>query len=117
MFKWVSRLLGSQSAVAARRDNPVLAATVKKSAEIYDYLPLNQFIDREESDQLARQFYIEIDTVCNAHKPLSAIRDQLQNMTERLFHQERATNDLKQTLAELKDDSNTSKGKKSKKSS
>lgn len=77
MFKWVSRLLGSQSAVAARRDNPVLAATVKKSAEIYDYLPLNQFIDREESDQLARQFYIEIDTVCNAHNPLSAIRAKL----------------------------------------
>jgi hypothetical protein len=36
--------------------------------------------------------------------------NQLQNMTERLFHQERATNDLKQTLAELKDDSSSSRG-------
>jgi hypothetical protein len=35
---------------------------------------------------------------------LQAIRDQLQNMTERLFQQERNTNDLKQTVAELKDD-------------
>ena len=48
---------------------------------------------------------------------LQAIRDQLQNMTERLFHQERATNDLQQTLAELKDDSNASAGKQNKKSS
>ncbi len=77
MVKWISRLFGGQSAVEARRDNPVLAATVKKSAEIYDYLPLNQFIDREQSDQLARQFYIEIDTVCNAHDPLTAIREKL----------------------------------------
>lgn len=77
MFKWISRLIGAQSAVEARRDNPVLAATVRKSAEIYDYLPLNQFIDRESSDQLARQIYIEIDTVCNAHEPLTAIREKL----------------------------------------
>jgi hypothetical protein len=34
---------------------------------------------------------------------LQAIRDQLQNMTERLFQQERSTSDLKQTIAELKD--------------
>ena len=48
---------------------------------------------------------------------LQAIRDQLQNMTERLFHQERATNDLQQTLADLKEASSAAKGKKSKKSS
>jgi hypothetical protein len=48
---------------------------------------------------------------------MQTIRDQLQNMTERLFHQERATNDLKQTLTELKDDSSSSRGKKGKKSS
>jgi len=46
---------------------------------------------------------------------LQAIRDQLQNMTERLFHQERATNDLKQTIAELKDDSSVSGAGKNKK--
>ena len=77
MFKWVNRIFSGRSAVDARRDNPVLAATVKKSAEIYDYLPLNQFIDRDLSDQLARQIYIEIDTVCNAHDPLTAIREKL----------------------------------------
>ena len=34
---------------------------------------------------------------------LQAIRDQLQNMTERLFQQERNAIDLKQEIAELKD--------------
>ena len=48
---------------------------------------------------------------------MQVIRDQLQNMTERLFQQERTTNELQQTLAELKDDSSTSQGKKRKKSS
>jgi len=36
---------------------------------------------------------------------LQTIRDQLQNMTERLFHQERATNKLHKTLAEMNSDS------------
>jgi FimV-like protein len=47
---------------------------------------------------------------------LQAIRDQVQNMTERLFQQERSTSDLKQTIAELKDD-NLPVAKNSKKSS
>lgn len=77
MFEWISKIFGGQSAVEARRDNPVLAATVKKSSKIYGYLPLNQFIDRDTSDHLARKFYIEIDTVCNAVDPLTAIREKL----------------------------------------
>lgn len=48
---------------------------------------------------------------------LQATRDQLQNMTERLFRQERATNDLQQILTELKGDSNASASKQRKKSS
>jgi hypothetical protein len=77
LFKWINKLIGGQSAVESRRDNPVLAATLEKSAEIYDNLPLNQFIDHEQSDRLARQFYIEIDTVCNARDPQVAIREKL----------------------------------------
>jgi hypothetical protein len=77
LFKWLGRLLSEPSAVEARRDNPVLAAAALKSAEIYDYLPLNQFIDHDLSDRLARQIYIEIDTVCNAYEPLAAIREKL----------------------------------------
>ena len=50
-------------------------------------------------------------------KTLQGIRDQLQNMTERLFHQERVSNDLQQTLADLKDESSAAQGKKSKKTS
>jgi FimV-like protein len=48
---------------------------------------------------------------------LQAIRDQLQNMTERLFRQERAANDLQQTMAELKDAGGISAGNKGNKSS
>lgn len=77
MFNWISKLIGGRTAVESRRDNPVLAATVRKSAEIYDTLPLNQFIAHEQSDLLARQFYIEIDTVCNARDPQAAIRQRL----------------------------------------
>lgn len=77
MFSWFNKLLGGQSAVDSRRDNPVLATALKKSADIYDTLPLNQFIDHEQSDQLARQFYIDIDTVCNARDPVAAIREKL----------------------------------------
>ena len=77
MFKWINRLIGGRSAVDSRRDNPVLATSLRKSADIYDTLPLNQFIDHEHSDLLARQFYIEIDTVCNARDPVAAIREKL----------------------------------------
>ena len=48
---------------------------------------------------------------------LQAIRDQLQYMTERLFRQERATNDLQQTMAELLEAGRPAAGKNSKKSS
>ena len=48
---------------------------------------------------------------------LQAIRDQLQYMTERLFRQERATNDLQQTMAELQEAGRLAAGTKIKKSS
>jgi hypothetical protein len=48
---------------------------------------------------------------------LQVIRDQLQNMTERLFQQERVSNNLQQTLADLKEESSAAQGKKNKKSS
>jgi tetratricopeptide (TPR) repeat protein len=70
-----------------------------------------QFPDSSSGGKDIEEFESEVKLA------LQAIRDQLQNMTERLFYQERSTNDLKQTLAELKDDSSSSNGKKSKKSS
>jgi hypothetical protein len=69
------------------------------------------FPDSPNKDKEIDEFESEVKMT------LQAIRDQLQNMTERLFHQERATNDLKQTIAELKDDSSASGAEKSKKSS
>ena len=74
MLKWIIALFEGRSAVEKRRDNPVLLTTVAKSAEIYERLPLGQLIDAESSDQLARLFYVEIDTVCNAAEPLAAVR-------------------------------------------
>ncbi len=69
------------------------------------------FPDNPSEDKDIDEFESEVKMT------LQAIRDQLQNMTERLFHQERATNDLQQTIAELKDDSSASGAEKSKKSS
>jgi len=54
------------------------------------------FPDSPSEDRDIDKFESEVKTT------LQAIRDQLQNMTERLFQQERTTNDLKQTIAELK---------------
>jgi pilus assembly protein FimV len=56
------------------------------------------FPDSPSEDRDIDKFESEVKTT------LQAIRDQLQNMTERLFQQERATNDLKQTIAELKNE-------------
>ena len=77
MLKWIVALFEGRSAVEKRRDNPVLLTTLAMSAEIYERLPLGQLIGAESSDQLARQFYVEIDTVCNAPEPLTAVRGKL----------------------------------------
>jgi len=77
LLKWIVAIFEGRSAVEKRRDNPLLATTVAKSAEIYERLHLSQFIDADSSDHLARQFFVEIDTVCNAAEPLPAIRGKL----------------------------------------
>ncbi len=77
MFGWVGKILSGRSAVLARSENPVLNTAVQKSAEIYQALPLNQFIDSRSSDQLARHFYLEIDSVCNATDPIALCRQKL----------------------------------------
>jgi FimV-like protein len=56
------------------------------------------FPDSPSEDRDINEFESEVKMT------LQAIRDQLQNTTERLFHQERSTSDLKQTIAELKGD-------------
>ncbi len=77
MFRWVGKILGGRSAVLERSENPVLNTAVQKSAEIYRALPLNQFIDSQCSDQLARHFYLEINSVCNATDPIALCRQKL----------------------------------------
>ena len=77
MFGWVGKILSGRSAVLERSENPVLNAAVQKSAEIYQALPLSQFIDSQCSDQLARHFYLEINSVCNATGPIALCRQKL----------------------------------------
>ena len=88
MFGWVGKFLGGRSAVLARSENPVLNTAVQKSAEIYQALPLNQFIDSRSSDQLARHFYLEIDSVCSATDPIALCRQKLSMTMLRFAHAE-----------------------------
>ena len=77
MFKWLGKLFGFRSAVESRRENPVLVATVATSAQIYEQIPLRQYIDVETSEYLAREYYLEINAVCNAPSPQETGREKL----------------------------------------
>lgn len=77
MIDWLGRMFGWRSAVEKHRENPVLVAAVRRSAEIYQNLPLQQFIDNGTADRLARQIYLELNAVCNAVNPLMAGREKL----------------------------------------
>ena len=54
-----------------------MRATVQKSAEIYDRIPLTEFISEEERSQLSRQLYLEINSICNAADPVATCRERL----------------------------------------
>ena len=77
MFTWLARMFGFRSAVESRKENPVLLATVRRAAQIYDEIPLRDFIDAETSERLARDLYLEINALCNAGSPLVAGREKL----------------------------------------
>jgi len=58
------------------RSNPVLAATVQRSAEVYDQIPLREFIDEQQRSQLARNLYLEVSRICNTSDPATVCREQ-----------------------------------------
>ena len=68
---------GARTAVGAGRENPVLHAVVKESAEIYDRIPLRDYITEETRADLGRHLYLEINAICNAAEPVLACRDKL----------------------------------------
>lgn len=59
------------------RENPVLHAAVKKSAVLYDQIPLRDYITEEDRHELSRQLFLEIHRICNAPDPVLACRDKL----------------------------------------
>ena len=77
MLDWLFRLLGSRSAVESRRENPILVESIRKSAEIYDRIPLQQFIGSDTRERLARQLYLDINSVCNSASPVTIVREKL----------------------------------------
>ena len=77
LLEWLSRLFGSRSAVESRRENPIFVASVKKSAEIYGRIPLQQFIGSGQRERMARQLYLEISAVCSSTSPVTAVREKM----------------------------------------
>lgn len=77
MFGWFTKLFGSRSAVQKNRANPIMRATVRESAEIYNRIPLSEFITEKERGELSRQLYLDINSICNAADPVSACRERL----------------------------------------
>jgi hypothetical protein len=77
LFKWLGRQFGSRSAVESRQENPVLLATVRAAAAAYDEIPLRDYIDAETSERMARDFYLDINSLCNARSPKVAGREKL----------------------------------------
>ena len=77
MLGWLGKIFGSRTAVQKNRENPVMHATVQKSAEIYDRIPLKEFIGEKERGQLSRRVYLDINSICNAADPIAACRERL----------------------------------------
>jgi len=63
--------------VETGRENPVLHAAVKKSAVLYDQIPLRDYITEEDRHELSRQLFLEIHRICSALDPVLACRDKL----------------------------------------
>ena len=70
MLAWIKKILGLQSAVEKRRDNPVLKAAIAKSADVYERTTLPSLLDSAAIDALSRWVYLETNGVCNTPEPL-----------------------------------------------
>jgi hypothetical protein len=77
MISWIKGLFGGRTANEAGRHNPVLAAAVQKSAQIFEETPLRDLISDAEREALARELYLEINRISNANDPSAACRDSL----------------------------------------
>lgn len=77
MFNWLGKLFRAQSAAEAHRRNPAVQRIVQESSEIYTRTPLNRLIDKACADRLAREYFLEINGICNAYEPKTAVREKI----------------------------------------
>jgi len=75
LFSWLRKLFGRRTAVQSRRDNPVLEFAVQRAAEIYDEIPLSDFIDEERRAKLARELFLEVNRICATTDPVMECRE------------------------------------------
>ncbi len=73
----LGKLFRHRTAVQTGRRNPVLLATVDRSSDIYDGIPLRNFIGDDARDALARELFLDINDICNAFDPVAACREKL----------------------------------------
>lgn len=77
VVSWLQRIFGGNTAIDASRSNPVLKASVQRSAEIYQQTPLQDLIDEEERANLARELFLEINRICNSTDANAVCRESL----------------------------------------
>jgi hypothetical protein len=74
---WWKGLFGGGTAIATNRKNPAMQAAVHRSAQIYQDIPLHEFITEAERQELARDLFLEINRICNAKVPQAVCRQSL----------------------------------------
>ncbi len=76
MFDWLRRILGVRSTTEVHRENPLLRKAVKKSAIFLRDSPLRSLIGDADCESLARDYYLELNRVCNARDPKETCREK-----------------------------------------
>jgi hypothetical protein len=75
--KWIGKIFGNDGQDGPGRGDSPLDATVRRSAKIYEEIPLREYIDEERQNELARELFLEASGLFNAAEPATACRDRL----------------------------------------
>jgi len=73
---WIGKIFGKDDSGRGGGGESVLDATVKRSARVYEQIPLRDFIDEARRSQLARELFLEVNAICNTIDPVVACRDR-----------------------------------------
>ncbi|HSD68659.1 MAG TPA: hypothetical protein VLB07_03850 [Woeseiaceae bacterium] len=77
MLKWLGKVFGSDTAVAAARRNPAFLAAVDTSAQVFHELPEKVHLDETARRRQARQLYLELHEAFNATSPVAGLRQKI----------------------------------------